>query len=165
MENLENILKIEFQKLTGKQCWGIIAGNGTGSFITLNIGDKIPLKTPLDNPTLDENARNYEGEYGLYIECVWRLDSDNEIICGAWDDNSKGGEMLKGLKLLTGTQITQINLFEPAWDFTIEFSNHCKLKVFCDQVNEKDATDNYSLFAPKQIITVINRSGLQAESR
>lgn len=165
MKNTESTLKSEFQKLAGKQCWGVIAGNGTGSFITLNIGNKIPLRTPLDNPTLDESVRNYEGEYSLYIECVWRLDSDNEIICGAWDDNSKKGKMLKGLKLLMGTQITQINLFEPAWDFTIEFSKKYKLKVFCDQINEKNADDNYSLFTPKQVITIVSRSRLQVESR
>jgi hypothetical protein len=64
-----------------------------------------------------------------------------------------------------GTQITQINLFEPAWDFTIEFSKKYKLKVFCDQINEKNADDNYSLFTPKQVITIVSRSRLQVESR
>ena len=165
MENLEGNLKAEFQKIIGEECWGIIAGTGTGSVVSIQIGNKIPRKKSLDNIALEQAVRDFEAEYSLHIECVWRLDSDHEIICGAWDDNSKGGKMLQGLNHLLGKQITRVTLLEPAWDFIIEFSNLFKFKVFCDQVNEEDENDNYSLFTPTQTITVSNRSKIQSKSR
>jgi hypothetical protein len=165
MEDLEGKLRSEFRKVIGKECWGIVAGAGTGSSMNVQIGNKILRTKPLDNTALAHDVRNFEAEYSIYIECVWRLDSDKGIICGAWDDNSKKGKMLQGLNHLLGNQITRIIILEPAYDLIIEFSNSFKLKVFCDQVNEKDGNDNYSLFTPTEIITVGNRSKLLTESR
>lgn len=165
MSNVENKLELEMSKLVGKECWGIIAGKGTGSFVNFEIGHKIPRKKVIENPSLGKALRNYEGEYNLSLECAWRLDSDKEVICGAWDDNSKGGKMLEGLNLLVGRRITRISLSKPSWDLTVEFSDALTLKIFCDQTNEKDRNDNYMLFTPAEIITVGHKGRLESEQR
>jgi len=156
-------LKSNLYKLINKECWGFVAGKGTGSVFSLRIGEKIPLEEPVDNPNLPEDIRNNESEFSLFVECVWRIDSNKKIICGAWDDNSKNGKMLKGLKMLMNSTITAVNIYEPAFDLIIEFSSGVFLKIFCDQINEVDEYDNYTFFTPSGWITVGTRSKLTVE--
>ncbi len=165
MSDLESKLKLEIHNLVGKECWGTVAGEGAGSFISLEIGDKIPRRKLVDNSALEMIVRNYEGEYGLSIECAWRLDSDKEVICGSWDDNSKKGKMLQGLNLLVGRHITRVDLLKPAWDLTVEFSDSLILKIFCDQTNEEDENDNYMLFTSTEILVIGSRGRLDFEQR
>jgi len=160
-KNLKEKLKAQLLQLVGKRCWGIVAGDGSGSIISLCIGDKIKRKKPIENPTLTKDVQEYDSEYRLLLFCVWRLDSDKKIICGAWDDNSQGGKMLKGLNMLVGRKITQVNVCEPALDITISFSGYVRLKVFCDQINEIDKYENYTLSTPMEVFVVGNRSRLR----
>jgi len=142
MSDLEEQLKTSMSQLINKECWGIIAGEGTGSFVNLEIGEKIRRNKELENPALETDVRQFEGQYSLSLECAWRLDSTEAVICGSSDDNSKGGKMLSGLKLLTGLRISRVNLSKPGLDLEIEFSKGLTLKVFCDQTNENDQNDN-----------------------
>ncbi len=165
MESLADALQSNLRQLMTTKCWGIIAGSGTGSVLNLQFGAKIPRQKPLDNPTLRQDVRLFDAEYDLFIECVLRLDTNQEVICGAWDDNSTEGPMLEGLNNILEKPVTGITVLEPAWDVIIEFDDSFKLKIFCDQVNEEDENDNYSFFTPKQVITVGTRGKLQTEPR
>ena len=91
-----------------------------------------------------------------------RLDSDSEVICGAWDDNSKGGPMLNGLDRLVGERLEAVTLTRPGLDLELRFPS-CSLRVFCDNVNEVDMEDNYSLFIPGKVVTVAARSRVELE--
>jgi hypothetical protein len=162
-EQSKTYLKSKLLELNGKECWGMAAGSGTGSVIELFIGKKIPLKEPVDNLNLSDDVRNNDAEFSLFIQCVWRLDSTKKVICGAWDDNSCKGKMLKGLKLLVNPKILCVNVSEPAFDLGIEFSNGLSLKVFCDQTNEKDKLDNYSLITLSKTIIVESDSVIRIE--
>jgi hypothetical protein len=165
MNELEKRLDLELLKLVSKECWRIVAGKGTGSVVSLQIGDKIPRKRRVDNPALPSDIQNFEGEYIVFVECVWRLDAVNEVICGAWNDNSEGGKMLKGLKRLVGQRVTSVTLGRPGFDLEIGFSNDLKLKLFCDQTNEIDNRDNYMFFTPSEIITISVASKIEVEPR
>lgn len=165
MDNLNDKLKTALSQLIGKECWGVVAGSGTGTVVSFQIGSKLARDKPIDNPQLSEDVRNYEGEYCLFIECVWRLESKEEVMCGAWDDNSADGKMLQGLNMLVGKRVTDLSWVEPAWDLAITFSNNLQLKVFCDQVNEEDQIDNYMVFTPTDILTVGTKSVLEFEQR
>lgn len=156
-------LRDNLAKLRDKECWGFAAGKGTGSHVVLSIGEKIPLAQPVDNHNLSENVRNNGAEFSLFIECVWRLDSIDEVICGAWDDNSKNEKMLEGLGLLINSKIVSIDISEPSLDLEIEFSNKLILKIFCDQTNEKDNFDNYSLITALECLTVGCKSKIMIE--
>jgi hypothetical protein len=163
MSDLEKKLETSINQLIDKECWGIVAGEGTGSFVNLEIGEKIRRNKEIENPALETDVRQFEGQYSLSLECAWRLDSTEAVICGASDDNSKDGKMLDGLRLLIGRRISRINLSKPGLDLDIEFSKDLTLKVFCDQTNENDQNDNYMLFTPDQIITVSYGSRLECE--
>lgn len=141
-------------KLRDKKCWSIVAGSGTGSIITMNFGEKVPLKRWLGNETLDPETRRFEGEYALYIECAWRIRSSEGVICSWTSDNSPGGEMLFGLGRLEGTTVTAVDLRDGSYDLRLEFNDGLILDVFCDQLDPEEGIDNYSFFTREAVLTV-----------
>lgn len=154
---MENKLFLSFnadlQKLIGKECWGIV--QSSGSYISFDFGGKIPRKVPVDNENLSEDVRNFESEYSFFILCVWRIDSQNEVIFGSWTEY----EIVKeNINDIIGQKITKIELSEPAFDLSITFSNNLKLVIFCDQTNVEDSNDNYNFFTPEIIYTVGHKS-------
>jgi hypothetical protein len=140
----------EFQNnlkhLIGKECWSVIGGAGTGTHISLDFGDKIPIKKPLTNPHLTEEERNFNGEFSFYITCAWRIESELEVISGCWEDNAKDGPMLNGLQKIINQKVIAVELSLPALDLKLTFENNFSLQIFCDQTSLEEGYDNYTFF-------------------
>jgi hypothetical protein len=119
IEKLEEACRL----LVGKCCWTLVAGSGTGSVVSLGFGAKIPLKKPLTNPNLTLEEQENDAEFGLFVECVWRLDDQTKVVCGAWDDNRSGGPMLTGLARLIGHRVAAILLRRPGLENSIPPGN------------------------------------------
>lgn len=153
------------KKMVGQPCWGFVAGEGTGSVVSLQIGGKVPRTILINNPSLTIEQQQNTGEYVLLIECAWRLETKTKVICGAWDDNSENGSMKKGLRHLLGHKIEFIDLSKPGLDLKIGFDNGFMLQIFCDSTNLKDKTDNYSfhLNLDRVVYIVTYRSKLKIE--
>jgi hypothetical protein len=86
-------LSEELKKLVGNPCWGIVAGLGTGSHISLAFGQKHPRRRVLTNPHLTEDQQRSEGEYILYVTCAWRLQLPDKVICSSTSSNAEGGPL------------------------------------------------------------------------
>lgn len=157
-------LASSLENFVGKRCIGHVAGGAAGSHVSLEFGQRVQRLRPLSNPALSEEQRLTEAEYSVFVLCSWRLDSEFEVICGAWDDNSEGGPMLKGLDLLIGRRLDAFNLIAPGLDLELRFGN-ISFRIFCDNVNEDDKEDNYSLFLPAEIVTIATRSRMEREQR
>ena len=163
---LEKEFRKKLEQLIGKKCWSSIAGEGTGSHVSINFGKKVKMKEELSNKNLSEEERKYDGEIILFLDdCAWRLDSNKEVICSSTDDNRKGAPMLKGLEKLIDQKVISFDLYEPGYDLTLEFTNSLKLKLFCDQTNSFDEADNYFIFIGDFVYTVGTRSKLIIEKR
>jgi len=145
------------QELRHQQCWSIIAGEGVGSEITIDFGDRTPRQYALKNPFLTEEQRTNEGSYILHVLCTWRLDSKTEIICGSNDPNKNDGIMVAGLERLVGQTIRNVEVITPAYDLVLTFDDFV-LRVFCDEMDKEDEFDNYSFFTPDMSYTVECRS-------
>jgi hypothetical protein len=160
---------IEFERdltqLAGKECWAFYAGRASGSVIDLHFGAKLPRRQPLQNVNLSDTERNYDGEFSLYVECAWRLDSIDQVIAGwtQWSDSIDN--MFEGLRLVKGRRVEQVDIKRPAWDLTLRFDNNLALSVFADQDSILDPVDNYCLFTGSKIYTVASRSQIQVEQR
>jgi len=150
-------------RLEATECWSVVAGSTTGSIISLDFGKKIPRARKLRNQDLTEEQRNFESEFVLFVECVWRLDGRDAVLCGAWDDNGPEGPMLRGLKLLEGSLVEKVDLREPGLDLHIQFRGGVNLWIFCDQVSEVEQYDNYVFFSPETNFTVTWKSRLKLE--
>ncbi|MFT3771557.1 MAG: hypothetical protein QM820_39585 [Minicystis sp.] len=153
-------LAASLQELVGKRCWGVVAGEGTGSVVSLKFGGQTRRKKPLPNPSLSPAVREYEAEYSMLVQCVWRLDAPDRIVCGAWDSNEAGGAMLTGLGEIVNHDVRLVTIAAPSADLEMVFDNGLKLKVFCDRINVDEAEDNYCFYTPAAVFTVGTRSAL-----
>jgi hypothetical protein len=140
-------------------CWGVAAGEGTGSTVCFNIGRKIPMQKPLSNPYLHPDMRIYDSELGIMIECAWRLEQGSSVICDSGESNSNEGSMIKGLNNLAGRHIKLLSILPPALDMTIEFEDEYLLKVFCDMTDIKKETINYIIFAQDNAVYTVQSRG------
>lgn len=150
------------ERFVSRTCIGHMAGGAAGSHVSLEFEPRVPRVRPLINPALSDQQRLTEAEYAIFVLCTWRLDSEEEVICGSWDDNSEGGPMLRGLDKLIGRKLEAFTLTEPGLDLELYFAGH-SFRIFCDHVNEVDMEDNYSVFLPGQIVTVATRSRVERE--
>jgi hypothetical protein len=115
--------------LIGKWCWYVFAGGSAGSRIVLSLGSERPVGTHDNRERADDCT--LEGEISLYVRSSWRLDSPLHPITSS-DEEPEA--IARGLVVLIDTRIASVDLFAPAWDLCITFSNDLKLRVFCDRV-------------------------------
>lgn len=158
IDNLKEKFKEDLQRLVGKECWGII--EGTGSFIHFQFGEKIPLDTPIGNDYLSDELNNFEGEFTIFVQCVWRVDSSTKVLFGAWNEHET---VHQEINQIIDQTVKTIECFDPAFDLKIIFSNDLQLKIFCDQTNEEDENDNYFYFTPEIIYSVDYQNNLTTE--
>ena len=158
----EEQLSRALETFVGRTCLGHTAGGSAGSHVSLEFEPRVPRLRPLTNPALSEEQRLTEAEYAVFVLCTWRLDSEDKVICGAWDDNSEGGPMLRGLDQLIGKKLEAFSLTKPGLDLELRFAG-ASFRIFCDNVSEVDMEDNYSVFLPGEIFTVAARSLIERE--
>ena len=144
----------ELETIKGSPVWAAVAGPGTGSMVNLHIGQKIRLEKPVNNPNISQVAREFEGEWEVFIENAgWRLDNATGVLCSSKSDNSSSGEMVEGLNQVLGACIDNIEMNFPGADLKLTFSNGMRLSIFSDCMDDSDG-DNFTLFSQTEIYTV-----------
>ena len=73
--------------------------------------------------------------------------------------------MLRGLQEIVGGVVESVQLTEPGLDLALKFRSGHTFRIFCDQVNELDEDDNYSVFGPSEVIIIGTKSRLKEEER
>ena len=149
--------QMPLEVLLDKTCWGIAAGSGTGSQVTLHFGDKVKRPRPITNPTLTKDLRESEGAYILYVECDWHICSNGQVICDRDSDNVPRGEMLLGLKKLEGAKIVKIKSSanaELVWLDLQRGSRKLQLALLPSSHVGDEPHDNYTLFTPQEGFTL-----------
>lgn len=160
-----NEFLLVLQHLIKKECWGFVAGKGTGSVIVLDFGNKMKRDRPLKNPHLTQEQRENSAELSLLVQCAWRLDANDRVVCGAWDSNEVDGPMLTGLQEIVDRAVCSVVADVPSMDLTLRFDGGMCLKVFCDHVNVDEAEDNYIFYTPTRTFIVGTRSHLSVQFR
>ncbi|TPW17218.1 MAG: hypothetical protein FD130_741 [Halothiobacillaceae bacterium] len=151
--------------LQGKECWSVVAGEGAGSIVCLDFGEKILRKAPLKNPHLSEEQRLFGAECTLMVHSAWRVSAFGKIQCGWRDSNEEGGPMLKGLSLLKDKRLVRVSVSPETYDLSLFFEQGITFQLFCDQTNDYDADQNYILFLGGLIYTVGVHSLLSVEQQ
>ena len=123
--------------------------------ISLMFGEKIPNLKPIENEHLSKDVQNFESEFSLFIECVWRVDSNKKVIFGAWTEHEI---VRREINQIIGQTVKSFDLLEPAFDLKFIFAKYLQISIFCDKTNDVDNNDNYSFFTPENIYTVGHKS-------
>lgn len=158
MASVTEILRLHLEEVAGRRLSRIVAGEGTGSAVDFCFSARPGELVRITPARIRSFRPSVETPYGLLVKCAWRLDGETGVVCGGWDDNTEGGPMLTGLAQLVGREIETVDLTEPGLDLTMRFAGGLVLRVFCDQVNEADADDNYYLFFPGGSVAVGTKS-------
>ena len=161
-------LEIGLRSMVGKKCWGTFGGYGTGSRFVISCGAYV--KDPdmmLRSELLLESDPVVNGEYGLFIECAWRIDSAHEVLVSGQALLMRGStefnmQAIEATQVLVGREITGCSLGHPGLDMNLEFGEDLTLRIFCDQTRDDD---NYTLFAREDAFVVGERSILRREYR
>jgi hypothetical protein len=138
-------LKELVSSLVGCSCWSATCCGAAGPSLMLDVGNRIPRREPVTNPTMSPEQRMYEGEYRLFIECAWRLERNDEVICGSQDEAEHGGPMALAIRAIVSRAIRHADVQGPAWDLTLTFADDLRLRIFCDQTNINIDDFNYSI--------------------
>ena len=155
----------DLRRLQGLQCWGITAGEGTGSRISLDLGEKLERAKPLRNLHLSEAVRKFTGEFRLFVQdCAWRFDAD-KIICSSKTPNANDGPMVLGLHTLIDQRVVNAVTTPSGYDLVVEFSTGAKLRLFCDCFDDVSDGNNYSFHTPDRVFVVKAGGILTSESR
>jgi len=143
------------QGLRGKECWNFGGGPGTGSMMTLDFGKKALWPVNSIKTGLTPAKQRFRGEISVYVQfAAWRLESKSAVVCSSTSSNHEGGPMQTGMAQVVGRRVQTVELSHPGLDLTIEFEGGLWLRVFCDQTNTEDESDNYSVHLQDRVYSV-----------
>jgi hypothetical protein len=153
--------KKRLTQLIGAKCLGVIAGTGSGSMMTVELGKPVKRGGPVKNEYLSDLLRNYRGEYCVFAQgCAWRLDRKQKVVCG-WHEEE--AVIRRSMSALAGRRLVAIEICNPALDLNLFFSGGYVLRLFCDQTMSE--SDNYAIRFPDCWYSVGPRSELAMSQR
>jgi hypothetical protein len=69
------------------------------------------------------------GSSWLVVDCPWRIDSQDTVLCG-WDDEED--EAVEDASALVGSSVAEVAFRRPGYDLLLRFDNGCVLLAFPD---------------------------------
>lgn len=149
--------------LIGKECWGIVAGEGTGSILSLKFGEKISREKPIDNPHLSEDCRAFDAEFSFLIYSPWRLSNSSEILSSSYYDNANDGSMINGLNEILNKSVKNISCKSPCNDLRIQFESNTVLDIFACDIDIDEDSSFYDFYSPSGIFSIVGDSLIEFE--
>ena len=151
------------EQLKGRLIWRVLTGPPSGSTLSMEIGGRRPLTIPLTNPHLSKEDQHNEGEYGLFIECAWRLRLGTEIVCSS---RSLDDEIVKVGPHLENQVVASVEIDPASLDFTLFTSDgNTAFSVFCDETDTEESVGNFSIALQDHILVVGAKSIVRVDPR
>jgi hypothetical protein len=150
-------LQAGLEALVGLPCWS--ASVGPKASIAMDLGEKLQRVQALKNPQLSEAQRRFIGEHWLLVQCAWRVEGAEGVVCASGDVSN----IAAGVASLVGRTITAVELRTPALDLVLSFGTERRLSIFRDR-SDGDG-ESYTLAIPGETIGVLARGGIEREPR
>jgi hypothetical protein len=74
---------------------------------------------------------DFDGENWLIVECPWRLDDDDDVLCG-WEDTDE--TIGATAHVLIGATLESSSVRRPGFDLTLNFDSKHRIRIFPDCV-------------------------------
>ena len=107
MSNTTRDFEQAVAKLIGSNCWEITLGMRETYSVLLGFGEKSPRPKLLQNEKLEMDVRRFEPEISLMIKCTWRLESEDEVLCGCYDSATNWDGMKDSLQKVVGMNVDE----------------------------------------------------------
>jgi len=123
------------ESLKNRSCWYVCCGGSAGARFSISLGGKVKRTFEVQNLLHPIEFRQFEGEFDLYVETTWRLDSQTGPMCSSNFEADGFGNSIDTLEQqLTGATVVDIRISYPVGDLTIEFTSGLILRVFCTDI-------------------------------
>jgi hypothetical protein len=109
--------------LVGQRCQWV--DNPVGSILLIDIG-------PVSAEGGETSGLRPRSWRHLTVECPWRLQSQDRVLCDWNDDGGVGGLIERTVSALHGQSVTGASAIAPAWDLKLTFSGGLSLFAFAD---------------------------------
>jgi len=127
--------------LLDRTCSEIIAGQGLGTTVILNIG-KVVRTEWIGTARRSREVPIYEASIAIQ-DATWRLEDSNSVICSSGtDDNTANSDLLLGLNRLVGNRIIDVEFCCTGRDLTLRFEKTLSLLIFSVAVRA-EAIESY----------------------
>lgn len=159
-------IKSSLEQFLGKECLAVHTGGAAGSRLVLDFPPLVSSEMKIRKSSRFHSLQpDCEPLFSLYFSCSWRLDSPDAVLFGCWSDELVDGRNLTLLERVVGQRLRAFQVREPGMDLDLIFTGDLVLRAFCDQVNESEGIDNYSIFSEQAITTVATRSIVRYEHK
>jgi hypothetical protein len=120
--------------LTGERCW-CAASAGPHGGLMLGFGRRHERPFVLDDLALPDALRTHFPERMLQVDCSWRLEVEDGVLCSARDALVRDGRLAAGLARLEGAIVASVSLDRPALDLALRLEDGATLRLFADRVD------------------------------
>jgi len=107
------------------------AGGSAGSRIVLSFGSEESCRPGTEITYQNGENTELEGEISLFVKSSWRLDGLSEPVTSSDEDSES---IARALAVLIGKRVKNVEVFRPAWDMCVSFTDDLQLRVFCDRI-------------------------------
>lgn len=120
------------------------------SGVMLELGERVLLARPIDNPRLSAEQREFEGDSSVFITCTWWLDAPDGVILsrGELDDRAWWDTQLD---ILVGHTVVQVATTADRLQLQIQFDNN--VWIVADLVRSQEHQD-YAIRRGREYWTV-----------
>lgn len=160
---LNRLLVETLSRLRNQRVWHAFGGEVHGATIGLDIGRRRKRAVPLTNPRVSEEVRRYEGQFGLFVTCAWRLELESRVVCSSESEEDDGRDIAEGMANLIGRVIVDVQVDERTFDLALTLRPEARLSVFCDEVDE--GACNYDVTLRDSLLIVGPKSVVRREAR
>jgi hypothetical protein len=94
----------------------------------IEFGERVPLKKPVNNSTLSEDQRRYEGQKSLFIQCGWVIGGPGDLLpvgSPATVEEKWNQEM----DLFVGATVVRARFSRATLKLLLDFSNEMALEI------------------------------------
>jgi hypothetical protein len=112
--------------LTGAPVLAVTSEPGLGSLF--HLGTWIPRQSAIENPTLSDRLRSFEGSKSLNIHCLWELSSPFDLVAPGTSLIGQTARM-RLLEVLEGQTIASVFFGKDDLVMTLEVQSGVSLKV------------------------------------
>lgn len=123
--------------MLGKPLSHLWRGHGTAIF--LEIGEL----TPSTKMRRDGSRMNDLGDFGIMLDCRWRIENATAIICGSGDDHPTWDDILPSL---IGLTVEDVHLTGRIAELSVSFSSDLHLTSFADSGSVIDGQPEWTIF-------------------
>lgn len=134
--------------LVGQELWSAVTGPQGNYVLSLELGEKQRRHVRLANPRLSFVKRTFEGTHSLLVECPWRVDGSDRVVCSAFEAFEREAAPVREIGELTDRVVEAAEVVLPGGDLVLALGGGVVLRCFALEVRRRPERRNWTCWTP-----------------